>query len=107
MLVLVIVGAANTPFCFKGPSLFTRCVLHLNDTHVETAENLQLVMRHYNLIDYSDNYQDIVGSLYQFKKDEQLLGNGDALTPVAVENSSSFKYKSSLLNGTDTCFCRW
>ena len=40
-----------------------------NDTHVETAENLQLVMKHYNLLEYSQNYQDTVGSLYQFRID--------------------------------------
>ena len=56
--VKIVGGAANTRFCFKdGP--FT-------DTHIETAENLQLVMKHYNLTEYSDNHQDTVGSLYQF-----------------------------------------
>ena len=64
-------GAENTRFCFKGPSPFTRSVLHLNKTHIKTAENLNLVIKHYMFIDYSDNYQDTVGSLYQFKRDEQ------------------------------------
>ena len=27
-------GAANTPFCFKGPSPFATCALHMNDTHI-------------------------------------------------------------------------
>ena len=62
-------GAENTPICFKDPSPFTRSVINLNETHVETAENLQLVIKHYNLINYSDNYQDTVSSLYQFKRD--------------------------------------
>ena len=61
-------------FVFKDAP-FTRCVLHLNNTHIETAEKLQLVMKHYNLIEYSDNYQDTVGSLYQFKRDEQPLND--------------------------------
>ena len=47
----------------------------------------------YNLLEYSDNYQDSSGSLYQFKRDEPPDNNGD----VSVDNSSSFKYKSSLL----------
>ena len=58
--VKIISGAANTKICFKGLSLFTRSVLHLNGTHVETAENLTLVMKHYNLIEYSKNYQATV-----------------------------------------------
>ena len=66
--VKTISGTANTRFCFKGVSPFTRSVLHLNDAHIETAENLDLVIKQYNLIEYSDNYQDTVGSLYQLNK---------------------------------------
>ena len=84
----------NTRFCFKNTS-FTRCVIHLNDTHNETAEKLELVIKHYNLIEYSDNYQDTVGSLYQFKRDEQPLNDTGSLQDVNTNNSSSFKYKSS------------
>ena len=84
-------GAANTRFCFKGPSPFTRCFFHLNETHIETAENFTLVMKHCNLIEYSDNYQDTVGSLYQFKRDEQTLLGNNALQDVDENNSTSFK----------------
>ena len=55
--VKIINGNNNTRFCFKN-SPFTRPVVHLNDVHIETAENLQLVINHYKLIEYSDNYQD-------------------------------------------------
>ena len=51
----------------------------------------------YNLFQYSDNYTDSSGSLWQFKRDEQNMtdaGNPDNVTAV---DSSSFKYKSSLL----------
>ena len=34
-------GAENTLICFKGSSPFTTSVIHLNETHIETAENLQ------------------------------------------------------------------
>ena len=53
----------------KNCAPFTRCVTHINDEHVETAENLDLIMSMYNLIKYSDNYADSYGSLYQFKRD--------------------------------------
>ena len=63
-----IIGENNAAtFCFKNCDLFTRSVLHLNDTHIEIAENLELVeMYHYNLIEYSDNYSDTAGSFYHF-----------------------------------------
>ena len=98
--IKIIGGNENARFFFKD-SPFTRCVIHLNDTHVETAENLELVMKHYNLIEYSDNYQDTVGSLYQFRRDEQPLDDGN-LVGVTTANLSSFRYKSSLLKGLNS-----
>ena len=46
----------------------------------------------YNFIEYSNNYYDTSGSLWQFKRDE--------ITTSAIvcnANSSSFKYKTSLI----------
>ena len=51
----------------------------------------------YNLIEYSDNYAVFSGSLYQFKRDESLMNNNGISLNVALSNSSSFKYKASLL----------
>ena len=46
----------------------------------------------YNLIEYSDNYFDSSGSLWQFKRDKIEENNN-----LAVDNSSSFKYKSNII----------
>ena len=51
----------------------------------------------YNLIEYSDNYADSSGSLYQFKRDESLMNNAGNPNNIALDNSTSFKYKASLL----------
>ena len=53
-------------------------------------------MAMYNLIEYSNNYSDTSGSLWQFKRDE-IEGDVD----LTVDNSSSFKYKSSFIGNTD------
>ena len=52
----------------------------------------------YNLIEYSDNYSDTSGSLWQFKRDE-IEGNVDLTVDDnhIPNNSSSFKYKSSFI----------
>ena len=50
----------------------------------------------YNLIEYSDNYADSSGSLYQFKRDESPMNGRNPLN-VALDNSTSFKCKASLL----------
>ena len=42
--------AANTNVAFKNCAPFTRCVTHKNDKHVETAENLDIIMSMCNLI---------------------------------------------------------
>ena len=54
----------------------------------------------YNLIEYSDNYSDTSGSLWQFKSDEQPINNNGAFINIAAENSSSFKCKSNFLGDT-------
>ena len=74
---------------------FTKCNLEINDEHVDTAENLDIVMPMYNLIEYSDNYQDSSATLYQYKRDEP--PECDPIPNLAVDNSSSFKYKVELL----------
>ena len=51
----------------------------------------------YNLIEYSDNYADSSGSLYQFKRDESPMNDAGNPNNVALDNSTSFKYKASLL----------
>ena len=52
----------------------------------------------YNLMQYSDNYFDTSGSLWQFKRDE-IEGDADLTVdaPHISNNSSSFKYKSSFI----------
>ena len=49
----------------------------------------------YNLIEYSDNYQDSSATLYQYKRDEP--PEDDAVADLTADNSSSLKYKISLL----------
>ena len=85
---------ANTKVAFKSCAPFTKCVTHINDEHVDNADNLDIVMPMYNLIEYSDNYSDTSGRLWQFKRDEQNMNNGNPAN-VTTDDSSSFKYKSS------------
>ena len=93
--ITAIGGDANTKVAFKNCAPFTRFITHINDEHVETAENLDIIMPMYNLIEYPDNYANYSGSLWQFKRDK--LPQMGVINPnVSVTNSSSFKYKSSL-----------
>ena len=85
---------ANTRLALKNCAPFTKCNLEINDEHVDTAENLDIVMPMYNLIEYSDNYQDSSATLYQYKRDEPPANLANNL---ATNTSSSFEYKVNLL----------
>ena len=89
-------GDANTKAAFKNCASFTKRVTHINDKHVDNAENLDVVMPMYNLIEYSGNYSDTSGSLWQFKTDEQNMNSENPVT-VTTDDSSPFKYKSSFI----------
>ena len=85
---------ANTRLVLKNCAPFTKCNLEINDEHVDTAENLDIVMPMYNLIEYSDNYQDSLATLYQYKRDEPPEAN--AIANLTADTSSSFKVKINL-----------
>ena len=63
-------GDEDTKVILKNCAPFRKFMLHINDEYVEKADILDVVMPMYNLIEYSDNYQDSAASLYQFKRDE-------------------------------------
>ena len=86
----------NTKVAFKNCAPFRKCRPEINETFVDDAEHINIAMPMYNLIEYSDNYSDISGSLWNFKRDE-IIGNIN----VTNNNSSSFKYKSNLIGDTD------
>ena len=83
-------GDANTRIVRKNFARFTKCITHINDEHVDNADDLDIVMPMYNLIEYSDNYSDTSGSLWQFKRYEQNMNNGNAAN-VTTADSLSFK----------------
>ena len=84
-----------TRLALKNCASFTKCNLEINDENVDTAENLDIVMHMYNLIEYSDNYQDSPAPLYQYKRDKP--PEDDAVADLTANNSNSFKYKIKLL----------
>ena len=55
----------------------------------------------YNLIEYSDNYQDSSATLYQYKRDEPPVNDDRNTVNLTADNSDSFKYKIKLLGNID------
>ena len=63
---------------------------------VDKANHIYIAMPMYYLIEYSDNYSDTSGSLWQFKRDDIPTNNVD----LTIDNSESFKSKATLLGKT-------
>ena len=61
---------------------------HINDEHVDNPVNLDIIMPMYNLIEYSDNYSDTSGNLWQFKRDEQNMNDGNPANVITADSSS-------------------
>ena len=55
---------------FKNCAPFTNCISEINNTQVDNAKDIDIVMHMYNLIEYSDNYAKTSGSLWQYFRDE-------------------------------------
>ena len=76
---------------FKNCALFTKCISEINNTQIDNAKDIDIVMAMYNLIEYSDNYSKTFGSLWQYYGDEP----NDNLA-----DSESFKSKIKITGKT-------
>ena len=96
---ITVTGANNnTEVAFKNCVPFRKYKTEINDTFIDEVGRIIIIMPMYNLIEYNNNYSDTSGSLWQFKRDEI---EGDVNFTVNDQhipnNSSSFKYKSTLI----------
>ena len=59
---------ADTQVIFKNCAPFEKCKAEINQTFIDEADFINITMTVYNLIEYSHNYSDTSGSLWQFKR---------------------------------------
>ena len=64
---------------FKDNALFRSCVSKTNNTFIDNAEDLDIVMPMCNLLEYSGCYSMTSGSLWNYYRDEVDDVNDDAL----------------------------
>ena len=86
----------NRPLILKNNAPFVSCITRINGELIEDADDLDIVMPMYNLLEYSKNYRKTIGSLYKYYRDE--LANddipaGNSFDNIKVVNSETFKYK--------------
>ena len=92
----------NKKVIFKNCAPFTNCVSGINNTQIDNAKDIDIVMPMYNLIEYSDNYAKTTGSLWQYCKDIPARNNNDEIVAVAVNNvTDSFDFKAKITGQTE------
>ena len=55
---------------FKNCASSIGCINEINNTQIDNAKYIDVVMSMYNLIEYSDNYSKTLGSLWQYCRDD-------------------------------------
>ena len=84
----------NKGVVFKNCAPFINCISEINNTQIDNAKDIDIVMPMYNLIEHSDNYAKTTGSLWQYFRDEPVDDYDD------IEDSKSFKSKTKITEKT-------
>ena len=59
----------NRHVILKNNAPFVSCITRINGELIEDADDLDIVMSMYNLLEYSKNYRKTLGSLYNYYRD--------------------------------------
>ena len=95
--IIIIVHKNPTSVAFKNCGPFIKCITKIDGTTIGDADDLDLVMLIYILIEYSSNYSEPRGSLWFHSKEKATTFNAD----IANNNIfKSFSYKIKLLKNT-------
>ena len=89
----------NKELTLKNNAPFISCISKINGQLVENAEDLNIVMPMYNLLEYSKNYEKTSGSLFNYYRDEPneiTVGAGNNAINISIRNSKSFDYKTKI-----------
>ena len=81
---------------FKNNAPFINCVSKISGVKIDNAEDLDVVMPMYNLLEYSKNYRKTTGSLWNSYRDKP-SSSTDNNIPHSILNSKSFDYKANFM----------
>ena len=83
----------NRSLILKNNAPFVSCITRINGELIEDADDLDIVMRMYNLLEYSKNYRKTIGSLYNYYRDELTNDDNDNFPNINVVNSEALNIK--------------
>ena len=90
----------NRKLILKNNALFVSCITKINDELIEDANDLDIVMPMYNLLEYSKNYRKTIGSVCNYYRDELTNDGNDNFANRNVVNSNAFKYDNKVIGNT-------
>ena len=92
----------NKKAIFKNYASFTKCISKINNTQIDNAEYIDIIMAMHNLIEYSDNYSKTSGSLWQYCKEIPAVNDDGAIVDFNGANATdSFNFKTKITGQTD------
>ena len=84
----------NKKVIFKNCAPFTNCISKINNTQIDNAEYIDIVMLMYNLIEFSDNYSKTSGTLWQYCTELPAVNNaGNIIDFDGANVTASFNLK--------------
>ena len=97
------VNNTNKNIIFKNCTPYLHnCISKINNTDIDNAKYIDIVMPMYNLIEYSDNYSKTSGSLWQYYKDIPAVDNdGDIVNFNEANAIDSFNFKAKITGQTN------
>ena len=98
------VNNTNKKVIFRNCAAFTDCITEINNTQIDDAQKIDVVIPMHSLIEYSNAYSKTSGSLWQYYRDEPALHNNWNIIdfPDDNNNSASFKFKQKITGQTGT-----
>ena len=81
---------------FKNNAPFINCISKINGVKIDNAEDLDVVMPMYNLLEYSKNYRKTKGSFWNYYRDESNSGVDNGIT-YSITGSMSFDHKVNFM----------
>ena len=81
----------------NGP--FVSCISKINNTLIDNAEDLDVAMPMYNLLEYSKSYGKTTRNFWNYYRDEpnkESIGGGNGAIKYSIKNLKSFDYKTSI-----------
>ena len=86
----------NRPLAFKNNAPSISCISKINNGLIDNAEDLDVAMPMYNLIEYSKYYRKTTSSLWNYYRDELADDRNTNNPNKDVINSEPLKYKTSV-----------